>query len=54
LYECSPIAFLTEQKNVKATDVSQRIMDLQPSELHQIVAIFCGSVQVVEKVDVFM
>lgn len=54
LYECNPIAFLAEQANGKATDGFERIMDLQPTELHQRVPIFCGSTSMVEKAEEFM
>ena len=54
LYECNPIAFLAEQANGKATDGFERIMDLKPTELHQRVPIFCGSITMVEKAEEFM
>lgn len=54
LYECNPIAFIAEQANGKATDGFQRIMDLQPTELHQRVPFFCGSSKMVEKAEEFM
>ena len=54
LYECNPIAFIAEQALGKATDGFQRIMDLQPTELHQRVPIFCGSTKMVEKAEEFM
>ncbi|GAA4945710.1 class 1 fructose-bisphosphatase [Algibacter agarivorans] len=54
LYECNPIAFLTEQAGGKATDGFKRIMDIQPTELHERVPIFCGSKKMVEKAEYFM
>ncbi|WP_196895413.1 class 1 fructose-bisphosphatase [Aureivirga marina] len=54
LYECNPIAFLAEQAGGKATDGYRRIMDIQPTELHQRVPIFCGSKKMVEKAEEFM
>jgi fructose-1,6-bisphosphatase I len=54
LYECNPMAFLTEQAGGKASDGFQRIMDIQPSELHERAPIFCGSVNMVEKAEEFM
>ncbi|WP_139956507.1 class 1 fructose-bisphosphatase [Flavicella sediminum] len=54
LYECNPIAFITEQAGGKATDGHQRIMDIQPTELHERVPIFCGSIKMVEKAESFM
>ncbi|WP_405290945.1 class 1 fructose-bisphosphatase [Algibacter sp. Ld11] len=54
LYECNPIAFLTEQAGGKATDGFNRIMDIEPSALHERVPIFCGSTKMVEKAESFM
>ena len=54
LYECSPMAFLAEQANGKASDGFQRIMEIEPTELHQRVPFFCGSKQMVEKAEEFM
>lgn len=54
LYECNPIAFLAEQANGYATDGYIRIMDIQPTELHQRVPIFCGSKKMVKKAEEFM
>tara|TARA_R110002049_G_scaffold257946_1_gene433411 strand:+ start:2360 stop:3382 length:1023 start_codon:yes stop_codon:yes gene_type:complete len=54
LYECNPMAFLTEQARGKATDGYIRIMDIQPNALHQRVPIFCGSIKMVEKAEEFM
>ncbi|MEM6721663.1 MAG: class 1 fructose-bisphosphatase [Bacteroidota bacterium] len=54
LYECNPMAFLAEQANGLASDGFQRIMDVKPTELHQRVAIFCGSRKMVEKAEEFM
>lgn len=54
LYECNPMAFLAEQANGKASDGFNRIMDIQPLELHQRVPFFCGSRNMVEKAEEFM
>lgn len=54
LYECNPMAFLVEQAGGKATDGTNRIMDIQPTELHQRVPIFIGSKNMVEKIPSFM
>ena len=54
LYECNPMAFLAEQANGKASDGYQRIMDIEPSELHQRVPFFAGSKKMVEKAEEFM
>lgn len=54
LYECNPMAFLAEQANGKASDGFQRILDIEPTELHQRVPFFCGSKNMVEKAEEFM
>lgn len=54
LYECNPIAFLTEQAGGKCSDGFNRIMEIQPTELHQRVPFFCGSKNMVEKAEEFM
>ena len=43
LYECNPMAFIAEQANGKASDGFMRIMDVQPTELHQrVTIIYCS------------
>lgn len=54
LYECNPMAFLAEQSGGKASDGYNRIMEIQPTELHQRVPFFCGSKKMVEKAEEFM
>ena len=54
LYECNPIAFLTEQAGGKAIDGHQRILEIQPTALHQRTPIFCGSKNLVEKLEEFI
>lgn len=54
LYECNPIAFLTEQAGGKATNGHQRILEIEPTELHQRVPLFCGSTKMVEKAEEFL
>ncbi len=48
LYECNPIAFIAEQAGGLATDGYRRILDIQPTELHQRVPFFVGSKNMVE------
>lgn len=50
IYEASPIAFLVEQAGGLATDGRRRIMDIQPTDLHQRTPLFIGSRLMVEKV----
>lgn len=54
LYECNPMAFLAEQAKGKASDGYRRILEIQPTELHQRVPFFCGSRKMVEKAEEFM
>lgn len=54
LYECNPMAFLAEQANGKASDGFNRIMEIEPTELHQRVPFICGSKNMVEKAEKFM
>jgi fructose-1,6-bisphosphatase I len=43
LYEANPLAFIVEQAGGAATDGRQRILDLQPQELHQRTPLYIGS-----------
>ena len=43
LYEGNPLAFIVEQAGGAATDGTQRIMDIAPTELHQRVPLYIGS-----------
>lgn len=54
LYECNPMAFIAEQADGKASDGFKRILDIEPTELHQRVPFFCGSRKMVEKAEEFM
>jgi fructose-1,6-bisphosphatase I len=50
MYEANPMALLVEQAGGAATDGKQRILDIQPTKLHQRVAVFLGSRHEVERV----
>lgn len=54
LYECNPMAFIAEQANGLASDGKGRIMEINPTELHQRVPFFCGSRKMVEKAEEFI
>ncbi|WGL98561.1 class 1 fructose-bisphosphatase [Arsenophonus sp. aPb] len=54
LYECNPIAFLAEQAGGKASDGTNRILDIVPEQLHQRVPFFVGTKSMVEKAESFM
>jgi fructose-1,6-bisphosphatase I len=51
LYECNPFAFITEVAGGKATDGKQRILDIQPTELHQRTPFFIGSKKMMEELE---
>jgi fructose-1,6-bisphosphatase I len=54
LYECNPLAFIAEQAGGKASDGKNRIVDLQPTSLHQRVPLFIGSKEMVDLAEKFM
>jgi fructose-1,6-bisphosphatase I len=54
LYECNPIAFITEQAGGKASDGFSRIMDIEPTSLHERVPFYCGSTNMVNKIEEFI
>jgi fructose-1,6-bisphosphatase I len=54
LYEANPIAFLAEQAGGVATDGKKRILDLEPTELHQRVPFFAGSKNMMQKLHEFL
>ena len=54
LYECNPMAFIAEQAGGKASDGKRRIMDIDPTELHQRVPFYCGSKNMVSKAEEFI
>jgi fructose-1,6-bisphosphatase I len=54
VYECNPMAFIMEQAGGKASDGTNRILDLEVYELHQRSPIFIGSRLMVEKAEEFM
>jgi len=49
MYECNPLAFIAEQAGGLATTGTQRILSIEPTELHQRTPYFVGSKQMVEK-----
>ncbi|NKF21605.1 class 1 fructose-bisphosphatase [Solimonas marina] len=50
LYEANPMSFIVEQAGGASTDGLTRIMEIEPSKLHQRVAVFLGSKNEVERV----
>jgi len=53
LYEANPMAFIMEQAGGIATTGTQRILDIQPTEIHQRVPIFLGSKENVLELEAF-
>lgn len=51
LYECNPLAFLAEQAGGAASDGHTRIMEIEPTELHQRAPYFAGNTAMVEKLE---
>lgn len=49
VYECNPIAFIAEQAGGVATDGINRILEMQPTSLHQRCPLFTGSKNMVER-----
>jgi fructose-1,6-bisphosphatase I len=48
LYEASPLAFIVEQAGGAATDGANRILDIQPTDLHQRTPLYIGSTSDIE------
>jgi fructose-1,6-bisphosphatase I len=48
LYEANPLAFIVEQAGGAAIDGTMRVMDIEPSELHQRTPLYIGSKSDVE------
>lgn len=51
LYECNPFAFIVEVAGGKATNGKERILDVQPTELHQRTPFFIGSKLMMEELE---
>ncbi len=54
LYECNPCAFIVEVAGGKATNGKQRILDVQPTALHQRTPFFAGSKLMMEELESFI
>jgi fructose-1,6-bisphosphatase I len=48
LYEANPLAFICEQAGGAAIDGAGRVLDIQPTELHQRTPLFIGSTEEIE------
>ncbi|RMD94499.1 MAG: class 1 fructose-bisphosphatase [Calditrichaeota bacterium] len=54
LYEANPMAFIVEQAGGYASDGHQRILDIEPKELHQRTPLFIGSYEDVKQAEAFI
>jgi fructose-1,6-bisphosphatase I len=50
MYEANPMGWLVEQAGGAASTGTERILDIQPSQLHQRVSVVLGSKNEVERV----
>jgi fructose-1,6-bisphosphatase I len=51
MYECNPIAFIVEQAGGGASTGRERVLDLQPTGLHQRAPLILGSRNEVERIE---
>ena len=49
MFECNPMAYITEQAGGTATTGQQRVMEVEPTAIHQRVPVFMGSNRMVQK-----
>ncbi len=54
MYENIPLSFIVEQAGGKASDGKDRILEIEPKELHQRTPLFIGSKKMVEKAERYM
>ena len=54
LYECNPIAFLTEQADGIATNGDINILDIIPTDIHERAPFYCGSSNMLKKLNEFI
>jgi len=54
LYECNPISLIAEQAGGKATTGYNRILNIEPTEIHQRTPFYVGSKKMVEKAEEFL
>ncbi|ULQ54336.1 class 1 fructose-bisphosphatase [Flavihumibacter fluvii] len=54
MYECNPFAFIIEVAGGKATNGKDRILDIQPVELHQRSPVFLGSKGMMEELESYL
>jgi fructose-1,6-bisphosphatase I len=54
MYECNPFAFIVEIAGGRATDGIQRILEIQPTDLHQRTPLFIGSKNMMDELDTYI
>lgn len=54
MYECNPVAMIIEAAGGRATDGQKRLLEIEPTSLHQRTPIFAGSMEDVLMVEKFM
>ncbi|KAG0557780.1 hypothetical protein M758_11G152700 [Ceratodon purpureus] len=54
LYECAPMSYLAEQAGGKGSDGKNRILDIEPEQVHQRVPLYIGSTEEVEKLESYL
>jgi len=54
VYECNPLAMLIEQAGGKASNGKDRILDIQPTDIHQRCPLYLGSKYDVEECEAFL
>lgn len=54
IYECNPVAFIAEQAGAKASNGTERILEIIPRDLHERVPFYVGSKNMVEKLEEFL
>ena len=54
LYEANPLAFVCEQAGGAASNGSKRILDIEPTELHERTPLFIGNKSAVEKAEAML
>lgn len=54
MYECNPLAFIIEQAGGKASDGHRRILEIEPTDIHQRTPIYIGSKKNVEMAEKFL
>jgi fructose-1,6-bisphosphatase I len=54
MYEANPMAFIVEQAGGRASDGHGRILDKEPSKLHQRTPLYIGSEEMVRRAEAFL